>query len=158
MPKDIYYPEVIPDAPFPMGDIEIINESQQTSNGNYSTTERKEFKLPKKRISTELLSTAINTRSRKILESFELQQSGGFQIGNYQDGQTGDIKITPDGLVARNSSGLTTLLLDGDTGDAIFAGELRTGSTITGSVEVTDGYIALYNDGILQIFIGDDGE
>lgn len=154
----VYEPEVVSESPYPNEIISPIglNESGATS-GTVTPQVSRERNLPKKRIAYEVLSTAINTRSRKVLEQFQLQQSGGFKIGNYQDGTSGEVSITPNGLVAKNSSGIETMVLDGETGDAIFAGELRTGSLVTGTVEITDGNIAMYNDGVLEIFIGDDG-
>lgn len=78
---------------------------------------------------------------------------------------SGDIKISPSGIVARNTSGLTTFAIDGETGNATFAGELQSGSLITGQITVgnntwiIDGdpdnpQIVLYNDGIPEIVLG----
>jgi hypothetical protein len=153
-----YEPEVIQENPFPGEAVQpILSSPQAVGVGNYSPNTTKEKTFPQKKTAVELLSTALNTRSRKILQEFELQQSGGIQVGNFQEGLTGDLRLTPNGITARDIAGLTTFAIDGTTGDAIFAGELRTGALITGSVEVIDGNISLYNGTLLQIFIGDDG-
>ena len=153
-----FEPTTEQETPFP-GEPEILaTESQSSTGGNYSPASTKEKSMPVKRLAYELMSTAMNTRSRKVLQEFTLQQSGGFKIGNYEDGVTGDLRLTPNGITARDIAGLTTFAIDGTSGNAIFAGELRSGSLITGTVQVTDGNIALYNNGVLEIFIGDDGE
>ena len=154
----VYEPEVVSETPYPNEVFSPIGTSENnTASGTVSPQVARETKIPQKKISHELLSTAINTKSRKVLEQFTLQQSGGFKIGNYQEGTSGEVSITPNGIVAKNASGIDTIVIDGESGDAIFAGEIRSGSTVTGSVEITDGYIAMYNDGNLEIFIGDDG-
>ena len=154
----VFEPEVITESPYPNEVASSVPTNEQSSaTGTFTSQTIKETKLPQKKISHELISTAMNTKSRKVLEEFTLQQSGGFKIGNYQEGTSGEVSITPNGIVAKNSSGINTIVIDGSTGDAIFAGEIRSGSTVTGSVEITDGYIAMYNDGLLSIFIGDDG-
>jgi len=155
--EKVYTPEVIQEIPFPDEPTILDTQSQSSTGGNFTPTVSKEKTFLKKRIAVELLSTALNTRSRKILEEFKLEQSGGLQIGDFKQGISGDMRLTPNGQTARNKSGITTFAIDGDTGDAIFAGELRTGSLVTGTVIVTDGNISMYNNGILEIFIGDDG-
>ena len=157
----IFHPTEIQETPFP-GEPELVAlPGQPNPAGTFSPTTTKEKPHPVKRMAVELLSTALNTRSRKILQEFKLEQSGGIQIGNFQEGISGDTRITPDGLVMRNKAGLTTLAQDGDTGDAIFAGQVRAGSTIVADTIVTEqassgnGRTVYYNDGIPAIVIGD---
>ena len=161
MVDKVYTPEVISENPFPSGVELIASQAQSQSGDTYSPTTTKEQTVPKKRTAVELLSSALNTRSRKILGEFELKESGGIKVGNYKDGSTGDLRITPDGLTARDKAGLTTFAIDGDTGDAIFAGQLRAGSTIVSDTIVTEessngnGRTVYYNNGIPAIVIGD---
>lgn len=134
-----YEPEVVQDNPFPGEVIQPITSSPQaTGVGNYSPTTTQEKIFPRKRIAVELLSTTLNTRSRKILEEFELQQSGGLKIGDFKEGISGDVRITPNGLTGRNNSGLTTFGLDTD-GNLILVGEMRSGSVITGDITLEEG-------------------
>ena len=158
MDNKVYTQEIIQENPFPNEDLQLIPlTSPSNPKDTYNPTTTKEKVFPVKKIAVELLSTALNTRSRKILEEFTLQQSGGFQIGDFQQGLTGDLRLTPNGITARDIAGITTFAIDGTTGNAVFAGELKSGSIVTGTVQITDGNIALYNDGVLEIFIGDDG-
>src|SRR3990167_3648301 len=160
--EKVFTQEVIQDNPFP-GEPEVIAPTAQSNPiGTFTPPTAKEKIFPKKRTAVELLSTALNTRSRKILEEFELQQSGGLKIGDFKEGISGDVRITPNGLTARNIAGLTTFAIDGDTGDAVFLGTLRAGTLIGGDGTVLieeslagNGRIVLYNSGLPAILIGD---
>lgn len=144
MDDKVYTQEIVPTTPFPGEIAQFVTSSSPANVGDmYSPTVSKAKVFPIKRTAVELLSTALNTRSRKILQEFELQQSGGFQVGNFEEGLSGDLRITPGGLVARNIAGITTFAIDGDTGDAFFAGQLRSGTLITGELTIGDGSIVL---------------
>lgn len=137
MDDKVYSQEIVPSNPFP-GEVAQLSSATTPAVGvdNYTPTITKEKTFPKKRTAVELLSTSLNTRSRKILEQFVLQQSGGFQIGNFEEGITGDLRLTPNGITARDIAGITTFAIDGTTGDATFKGQIQSGSLITGSVIV----------------------
>ena len=53
--------------------------------GVVTPTVTKEKRLPTPKVATELLSSALNTRSKNILQEFTLQDSGGFKIGNFKE-------------------------------------------------------------------------
>lgn len=154
--EQIYTPTVIADTPFPQTDQLQTNPTQQISNQTYGQQTIQASSFPEPVIAQELLSTALNTRSKKIIQEFQFAQSGALQIGDYTQGVNGDIRISPTGITARDLAGNVTFDIDGDTGDALFAGEVRDGSTVTGSVTVLNGgHIILYDaTGIPSIFIG----
>ena len=158
----IFTPEIVPENPFP-GGVEPLVSQGQLPAGTFAPTTIPAKTFPVKRTAVELLSTALNTRSRKILEEFELQQSGGFQVGDFKTGISGDLRLTPNGLTARDKAGLTTFAIDGTTGDAVFKGTLQAGTLIGGDGNVVidsdgeGGRIILYNGGIPKILLGDDG-
>jgi len=143
--NQIFTQEVIEENPFP-GGIEPLVSQGQLPAGTFAPTTTPSKSFPVKRTAVELLSTALNTRSRKILEEFELQQSGGFQVGDFKTGISGDLRLTPNGLTARDKAGLTTFAIDGTTGDAIFKGIIRGGSLISettiegGSINVNNNF------------------
>lgn len=142
----VYEPETIPDTPFPQeGPVDYGSVTPTGGGQTLSPTTTKEQTFPKKRVAVELLSTALNTRTRKILQEFEFTEFGGIKVGNYENGISGDIRITSAGIVARNSSGINTIAIDGETGDATFAGTLQSGTLISGLVVV--GNNALIFDG-----------
>lgn len=64
----------------------------------------------------------FNTSTKNILASFSFGASGAIQIGTYVNGVSGDVKISPSGILGRNSSGSTTFSIDGTTGAAVFSG------------------------------------
>lgn len=144
----VYTQEVVPAKPFPGEVIPVTTTTQSSSGGNFTPTVSSDKPLPVKKIATELLSTALNTRTRNILQEFELQQSGGFRVGNFEEGLSGDIRITPNGITARDIAGITTFAIDGTTGDAIFKGQLRSGTLITGEITLGDGSIILDDMGL----------
>lgn len=157
----IYTPETVQETPFPQEDPLNYGLSQSTSGGTYTTVQTKDQSFPTKRIAVELLSSVLNTKSKKILQEFEFTESGAIQVGKYTNGVNGDIRISPSGITARDPTGSTTFALDGDTGDAVFAGQLRAGATIVSNTIVTEesssgnGRTVYYNDGVASIIIGD---
>ena len=147
-----YEPTVIPDTPFPDQVIEGVSSDAQGKDGVYSPKIVKEQPFPTKKIAHELIGSVLNTRSKKILQEFQFTEHGAIQVGKYTNGVNGDIRISPAGITARNQSGLTTLAIDGDTGDAVFAGTLEAGTLIGGDGQVTidnpgDGGRVMVNDG-----------
>lgn len=153
----VFHPTVIPETPFPGEGSQTGVSGSSTGGEQAFTTEKiKETPFPVKRTAVELLSTALNTASQKILKAFEFTQSGAIQIGKFLLGQSGDVKISPDGIVARDSSGNTTFALDGDTGNAVFKGEVRSGSVVTGQVIVGNNSVII--DGESRTIIVNDGQ
>jgi len=153
--EKVYKPEEIPEQPFP-GDGEQIAETAPALGGgvlSQGTVPAKKF--PTKRVAHELIASSLNTKSRKILASFEFTPSGALQIGKYENGVSGDVRISPNGITARDSAGLTTFSIDGTTGDAVFKGSIQSGSLITGEVIVGNNNIIL--DGENQRIIINDG-
>lgn len=135
-----YTPETIADTPFPIQEETIASDETDSSTKESSKPKTiKEVPLPMRKVAQELLSTALNTSTRKILAEFQFTPSGAIQIGNYQEGEHGDIRIAPSGILARNRQGDTTFALDSETGDAFFAGQLRSGTLITGDITLQDG-------------------
>lgn len=130
MEEKVFSPEVVQDAPFPGKDPVVYSESQSTTGEVHGSVVTSEKRPPTRKIATELLSTALNTRSKKILQEFELTQSGGIKIGDFKEGTTGDLRLTPNGLTARDNAGITTFAIDGTTGDATFKGTVQAGAVI----------------------------
>jgi hypothetical protein len=158
MEEKVYTAEIIEETPFPGQEPIVVTESSAESGGTYNATTTNDKKPPVKRIAVELLSTALNTRSRKILQEFELEQSGGFKVGDYREGVTGDLRITPNGLTARDVAGITTFAIDGTTGDAIFKGVVQSGSLVSGTLFLGSEGGNVYIDGENQRIIINDGQ
>lgn len=97
-------------------------------------------------ITSAALSSKLDTAAGTILGQFALQGSGALQIGTYTNGSSGDIRITPNGITARNSSGATTFSLDGTTGAAVFKGDITGASgTFAGALSASSGTIGGFN-------------
>lgn len=135
--EKVYTPTVIDDIPFPNENEVISSKSSSGGSGEvYSPNTIPEQSLPTQRVAVELIGRNMNTKARKIMGEFQFTEQGAIQVGKYENGVSGDIKISPAGIVARNSSGIETIAIDGETGDAVFAGTIQTGSIISGSVIV----------------------
>lgn len=134
MDDKVYTPEIIVENPFPGQDMPVVFAPTASPAGTYTPTTTKEKSFPKKRTAVELLSTALNTRSRKILEEFELVQSGGIKVGNFEDGISGDLRITPNGITARDVAGIITFAIDGTDGSATFKGTVQANSVIAATI------------------------
>lgn len=101
-------------------------------------------------VAQEVISTSLDTQSRRILGSFSFGQVGAIKIGTYNPGSSGEIDISSSGITAKNSSGTTTFTLDGTTGNATFLGTLAAGTLVGG-----DGLVKLADNGGGQILIND---
>lgn len=151
-----YTQEVIPDVAFPVED-SVISE-KETSGGTAQVvkpTEITEQSMPTPRVAVELISTQLNTRTTKILAEFGFTPSGAIQIGKYENGVSGDIRISPNGILGRDLSGNTTFAIDGDTGNATFAGTLQAGTVISGLIIVGDNNVVI--DGSNKRILVNDG-
>lgn len=147
----VYTPEVVPDAGFPLQGTPVTavtSSTQETANKTYSAKEMVEQGFPARMIAKELLSTAINTVTKKITKAFQFTKSGALQIGEYVNGVSGDVRISPDGITARNSSGNTTFSIDGDSGNAFFVGEVRANDFV---ISDERGLISLANFGTSEV-------
>lgn len=132
--EKIYFPEEISDEPFPNQEQQIIAQNQGVSGEVIRPKPLRDNPIPRKIIAHETIGSALNTKSRKILAEFQFTESGALQIGKYENGVSGDIRITPSGIVARDSAGNITFALDGETGNAVFKGEIQSGSLVTGEI------------------------
>lgn len=155
--EKILSPQTIEDTPFPQ-EVAITDYgvTQSSSGGVSETSKIKNQSPPYKRVATELLGSALNTKSRKILAEFEFTENGAIQIGKYEPGISGDLRLTPGGQVARNSSGIVTFAIDGETGNLVLLGNIQAGSVITGNVSVGDGNIVIDGQEKRMVFYDPD--
>ena len=152
--EKVYTPTVIEDSPLP-GEVSIPMVSSGSTSGDVVKPQKiGENNLPTQRIAVEVIGKSLDTKSRKIIGVFDFTEYGAIHIGKYEYAQSGDIRLSPNGIVARNQNGDTTFALDGDTGDAVFAGQIRSGSLITGQVIVGDNRIIIDGEN-KQIIIND---
>lgn len=152
-----YEVEVAPETPFPGEPQPIALTGQPNPAGTFTPTTTKEKTFPTRKIANELIGSALNTRSKKVLQEFQLTQSGGFKVGDFKQGISGEVSYTPVGIVAKNKDGLLTIVLDGETGDAIFKGTLQTGAIISGIVSVGDDSIVIDGEARRQVWYDVNG-
>lgn len=165
--EKVYTPEVVAALPFP-DEASPVGESTGIggSNETYQQPTTQSNPIPRRLVAIEVIGSALNTKAGKILKEFQFTEMGALQIGKYQNGISGDLRFTPAGFVGRNTSGDTTIAFDVETGSAIFAGELRSGTLITGDIIVGNNTwiisgdpdrpsIKLFNNGVCEILIGE---
>lgn len=145
--EKVYTPEVIEESPFPGQDslvsYAVSDSSNKSGDSPASPSVIKEQLIPTKKVATELLSNNLNTKSRKILGEFQFTPSGAIKIGNYVEGVSGEVLISPNGIVTKDIHGNTTIGIDGLLGSAVFAGTIQAGTLISGAVAVGDGNILI---------------
>jgi hypothetical protein len=164
MTNEVFYPETIDPTPLPTitGALELSTATNQPSTGKdvYLPQQTLPQRFPERIIAPGVISDTINTLSKQILGNFTFGQVGALSIGLYQNGISGEIKLSPNGIVALNVNGETTFALDGATGDATFLGTISAGSLIAGDGSVlidgdpTGGRIVIFTSGIPSIVIG----
>jgi len=159
MPEKVYTPEIIEENPFPGETSEVLGMASDTPAAGkvYSPSVAPTNTVRAKKIATELLSRALNTSSKKILQEFDLISSGGFKIGDYKEGTSGDLRLTPNGITARDNAGLTTFSIEALTGNATFKGIIQAGAVVSGAVQVGDQSILIDGATKRMIFYDDDG-
>jgi hypothetical protein len=136
-----YYPETIESQEI----YGIVGEGTEAESG-WGSLKNAEYPtkiipviLPQVPTANDTIGHSINTKTNKILGAYSFGRVGSLQVGNYENGVSGDIRITPDGITARNSSGTNTFVIDGTTGDASFFGTISAGSVVVGYVASTGG-------------------
>ena len=151
----VYGPETISDVNLPTENTAVSAPTDPSTASSSAPTSVAVNPIPTPRIAVDVISQVLNTKTLKIIKQFTFTPSGAIQIGDYTQGVSGDIRISPAGIVARNLAGNQTFALDGDTGDAVFAGQLQTGSIVTGLMVVGDNGLIL--DGQGRNIIVNDG-
>lgn len=161
--EKVYYPETIEDAPLP-GQILPLDLSSSTPSeaGGVTGAEKIKDQKPVSRyIPHDVVGVTLNTLNRRILQEFQFTESGALSIGAYKNGVSGDIRLTPNGITARDSAGINTFSIDATTGNAAFKGTLQAGTLIGADnkvfIEEVDGHgriIVADNENTPRILIG----
>lgn len=149
----VYYPEIIETYPLPDTVVETETPAgTYTPKGDFTPSADVDEKFPPKSVAKELIGVSLNTKSQKILGNFTFGQVGAISIGTYESGVSGDIRLTPTGIVARNINGVTTFALDGSTGDAVFLGQVKAGSVVSdGDITISGTGAFVVNDGTYNV-------
>lgn len=155
MENKIYYPETIESQLLPGTESEESTSSEVSSSKTNLTPTRSpvNVQFPIKSVAVETMSSSFNTKTKKILGNYTFGVLGAISIGEYVNGVSGEVKISPDGIIAKNVNGDTTFALDATTGDATFKGTILAGALVAGAVAVTGSFIVNI-DGYDSIILG----
>ena len=124
-------PQTITDQPVPLLEGGMTPTTGTTTNpvtsdsGAYTPAPVTNVQVPFEQIAVDTIGTSINTETKSILGQFTFEQLGAIVVGLFQQGVSGEVKISPDGIIATNVNGDITFALDGTTGDATFKGTVE---------------------------------
>jgi len=96
---------------------------------------------------------AISTASGTILGEFSFSGSGALQIGTYVNGTSGDLKISPTGILGRDKTGTTTFSINGTTGVAVLNGLVVGTNVGLGTAEDSTGVTTIIGDTVTTPFL-----
>jgi hypothetical protein len=96
---------------------------------------------------------AFSTASNTILGAFTFGVSGALQIGTYQAGVTGDIRISPTGILARDKNNATTFSLDATTGVGVLAGLVVGTNVGLGTAQDSAGVTTIVGNTVTTAFV-----
>jgi hypothetical protein len=142
-------PTTIVDQPVP-----LLNGSWTDPVGNSadSTTANSDAELPQtvpdrtppiQLIAVHTIGESLDTHAKAIKGPFTFDQMGSIKVGKYENGVSGEVDISPNGITAQNVNGDQTFALDGTTGDATFAGTIQAGTVVSGQVVVGDNSVVI---------------
>jgi hypothetical protein len=156
---DILIPEEIVDQPIPLldGTVSIAtgSSSDTTSSSDVETPSTvKDQVIAPPLVAVETISQSLDTKTRAIKGVYTFEQLGAIIVGLLGSG-TGQITISPDGIIAQDVSGNTTFALSGVDGSAVFKGTIQASSFIAGAVELGSANVIL--DGANARIIINDG-
>lgn len=129
-------PETIVDQSIPLLEGEMSDSYGNNSNPVISDsvgiapTTQLDKAFPPKVIAHATISETLDTESKRIKGEFTFESLGAIKIGEFSQGISGEIVVSPDGIVSTNSNGDTTFTLDGATGDATFRGTVEAGNFV----------------------------
>lgn len=160
MAKNVHEPEVIRDQPFPGIDDDTNGSYSGGASDSQRVSEHEPREIPERNFPTQLIanqviSDSFDSQSRRILAQYEFGLSGALQIGKYEENVSGDVRVSPTGIIGRNILGETTFTLDAQTGDATFKGTIAAGSLIAGRTDVGEGGNVFINGDPPRIIVSD---
>lgn len=97
--------------------------------------------------------SAISTAAGTILGEFVFSGSGAIQIGTYVNGVSGDLKLSPTGILARDSSGATTFSINGTTGVAVLNGLVVGTNVGLGTAQDSAGVTTIIGNTVTTSFV-----
>lgn len=97
--------------------------------------------------------SAISTATSTILGAFTFGVSGALQIGTYVNGVSGDIRISPTGILGRDINGATTFSINGTTGVAVLNGLVVGTNVGLGTAQDSAGVTVIIGNTVTTSFI-----
>lgn len=96
---------------------------------------------------------AINTATSTILGAFTFGVSGALQIGTYVNGVSGDIRISPTGILGRDKDNNTTFSINATTGIAVLNGLVVGTNVGLGTAQDSSGVTTIIGNTVTTGFV-----
>lgn len=157
---DSITPKTITDQSIPLIDGGMSTQTGSTTNPVTSGSDNAtpdiapDPVIPQAVVAVDTISNSINTETKEILGPYTFEQLGAIKIGTFKQAVSGEIKISPDGIVATNKENSESFRLDGETGDATFKGTVQAEDFV---ISDKDGLVSLSNFKSNNLFNGDAG-
>lgn len=151
---EIFYPAKIKDNEI-LTTVETSETDTKDAKNVENVTSIPDTSIPYTKTAQEVISVSLDTLKKRILAEYSFSETGAIKVGKYVAGTSGEIKITPNGITAVNSSNETTFAIDGTTGDATFKGTISAGSVVTGYVKSEAGTYASATSGARLLILPD---
>ena len=97
--------------------------------------------------------SAISTATSTIITPFTFGVSGALQIGTYVNGVSGDVRISPSGILGRDINGATTFSINGTTGVAVLNGLVVGTNVGQGTAVTSSGVTTIIGDTVTTSFV-----
>ena len=97
--------------------------------------------------------SAISTATGTIITPFTFGVSGALQIGTYSAGVTGDIRISPTGILGRDKDNNTTFSIDATTGVAVLNGLVVGTNVGLGTAQDSSGVTSIIGSTVTTSFV-----
>lgn len=131
----IYEPNEIEDTPIEQVESETGNTDSTSDTTGVTNPPSIPSYVPKTVLASDIVNESLDTQMRKIKSDYGFTETGSIQIGKYVALVSGQILISPDGIVAiSKDDGLPSITIDGQTGNATFKGTIAAGSIVVGYV------------------------
>lgn len=134
----IFFPNTIADKPIDGGSIGNNTDTKDTA---FSPNSSPSNEINSPVLASDVVGMSMNTQARQILGGYTFGQVGSLAVGKYVAGVSGDIRISPSGIVGRNTSGTNTFTIDGTTGSATFLGTVTATAGSIGGFTIASGYL-----------------
>lgn len=141
-------PQVISNQPIPILDTTVDDQNETAVTTNMPQAVSADAVQPATitdtaiatpPVASDVVGTSLDTQQRLILGEYSFGNVGAMQVGTFEQGVSGYVRLSPTGILAVDDENNTTFSVDATTGQAYFSGGVQIGG-VTGA-----GYLKIYD-------------